>query len=72
MISNTPVLHQSKNTAKNKRDDEDIYCTLRAVKTKYLPSLSPEKLSRMWYIGLKNVIKTLRVNPIRIESCESF
>ena len=59
MILDTPVLHQSKNTAKKKRGYEDSYCTVRAVKANYLLSLSPEKLSRMWGIRLKTTIKTL-------------
>ena len=59
MISDTPVLHQSNNTPKKKRDDKDMYCTVSVVKAKYFPSLSPEKLIRMWGIGLKTAIKTL-------------
>ena len=37
MILDTPVLYQSNNTAKNKRGDEDMYCTVGAVKAKYSP-----------------------------------
>ena len=36
-----------------------MYCTIGAVKAKPLPSFTPYKLSRMWGIGLKTVIKTL-------------
>ena len=36
-----------------------MHCTVGEVKTKSFPLLSPEKLSRMWSIGLKNMIKTL-------------
>ena len=63
MISDTPVFHQSNNTAKDKRKDEDMYCTVDSVKAKYSSSLSPEKLSRMWVIKLKTVIKTLDATP---------
>ena len=59
MILDTPVLHQSNNTAKEKIEDEGMYCTLGAVKAKYFPSLIPDKLSRIWVIGLKTVINTL-------------
>ena len=59
MILDTPVLHQSNNTAKKKRDEEDMYCTIGAVKFKYFPPLSPEKMSKMWGIHLKTSIKTL-------------
>ena len=59
MISDTTVFHQSNNTAKKKRDNEDMYCAVSEVRAKSLPSLSPEKLSRMWGIGLKTAIKTL-------------
>ena len=59
MISDNPVFHQSNNTANKKKDDGDMYCTVGEVKSKYLPSLSPDKLIRMWGIGLKNLIKTL-------------
>ena len=45
--------------SKKKRDDKEMYCTLGAAKAKYSPSLSQEKLSRMWSIGLKTTIKTL-------------
>ena len=41
MISDTTVLHQSKNTVKEKINDEDMYCTVGAGKTRSLPSLSP-------------------------------
>ena len=37
----TPVLHQSSNTGKDKRNDEDMYFTVGAVKAKYSLSLSP-------------------------------
>ena len=59
MILDTPVLHQSNNMAEKKRDDEDTYCTVSLVKAKTAPSLIPERLSRMWGIGLKTVIKTV-------------
>ena len=35
MILDTPILHQSNNTAKDKRDYEDMYFTVSAVKAKY-------------------------------------
>ena len=35
MILNTPILHQSNNMAKDKRDYEDMYFTVSAVKAKY-------------------------------------
>ena len=59
MILDTPVLHHSNNTAKGRERGEYRYCTVDAVKTKSLILLSPEKLSRMWGIGLKILIKTL-------------
>ena len=59
MILDTIIFHKSTNTAKKKRDDEDMYCTVGAVKAKYLSLLISEKLSRMWGISLKTVIKTL-------------
>ena len=59
MISDTPVLYQSNKTAKNARDDENMYCTVGAVKSKSSPSLSSEKLIRIRGIGLKTEIKTL-------------
>ena len=37
MISDNIVLHQSNNTEKEKWNDEDMYFTLGAVKSKYLP-----------------------------------
>ena len=40
-ILDTPVLHKSNNMAKDKRDDEDIYCIVCTVKDKYLLSLNP-------------------------------
>ena len=59
MISDTPFLHQSNNTVKEKRNYEDMYFLVGAVKAKYYPSLSPEKLIKMWEDGLNTVIKTL-------------
>ena len=40
MISDTLVLHQLKKTAKEKKNDKDMYYTVGAVKAKYLLSLS--------------------------------
>ena len=59
MISDTHVLYQFNNKAKNKMDGEDMYCTVCTVKDKSLPLLSQEKLSRMWDICLKTVINNL-------------
>ena len=59
IISDTPVLHQSNNTANKKMDVEDMYYTVGSVKAKYLPSLSTKKLSRMWGIVLKTDINNL-------------
>ena len=59
MILDTSVLHQSKNTEKNKRYDEYMYFTVGGVKAKSLLSLSPDNLSRMLGIRLKNSVKTL-------------
>ena len=59
MISDTPVIHHPNKTVKEKRYDGYMYCTVGAFKDKYLLSLSPYKLSRMWGIGLKSAIKTL-------------
>ena len=59
MILDAHVLHQSNNTTKKKRDDEDMYCIVGAVKDKYSPSFIPEKFIRMWSIGLNTVINTL-------------
>ena len=47
MVVDTPVLDQSNNTVKKKRYDEDMYCTVGAVKAKSLLSLIPEKLISM-------------------------
>ena len=58
MIFDTPVLHQSKNTTKDKRNYEDMYYTVGAVKAKSLPSLILERFIRIWDIELKNAIKT--------------
>ena len=52
MITNNLVLHQYNNTAKEKRNDEDMYYKVGVVKAKSSPSLSPEKLSRIWGISL--------------------
>ena len=51
MISDNPVLHQSNNTEKDKRNDEDMYFTVGEVKAKSSLSLSPDKLIRIWDIG---------------------
>ena len=61
MIFYTPILNQFNNTAKNKKDDEDMYCIVGAVRAKYSLSLIPDKLSIMWFIGLKNAMNTLDV-----------
>ena len=59
MISDNLVLRQSKNTAKDKSNYEDMYCTVGAVKAKSLLPLISEKLISMWGIGSKTVLKTL-------------
>ena len=59
MILDSLIFHQSNNTAKKKREDEDMYCKVGAVKAKSLLSLSPEKLIWMCVIGLNTAVRTL-------------
>ena len=59
MISDTPILHRSNNTAKEKIIDKDMYFTVGVLKIKSFPSSSPKKLSAIWGIWLNTEIKSL-------------
>ena len=54
IITTTPVLH------KQSVDDCDIYESVSSVYAKQINQVTPEKLRKMWRIGLKADHRTLK------------